>query len=229
MSVDRDVAGAIKPFPFLRLPSELRAEIYKYYFAETNQVIDLDPENRYRVHKKLGILRVCRTMYMEATSVFYSIHCFRIFPTYPRRFFRTSKPLLARFTPHQRALITILELRLGPGWSQPPRGWVVNQALGLTDCQNVKTLVVFVECDPSDDVFNGFRKFDGFYEEFSHNLLRDILQEIPPLECIYFEANSSVKKSGNMMRRLFEASGCHPKKIFWLGEQLDQSNASTRI
>ena len=149
-------------FPFLELSSELQLEIYRYHFAGTSRVLDLDPENRKQLHKRLGILRVCRTIYREAMHLFYSTQCFRIFPTYPRGFFRTKRPLLPRLNSQQRACITTLELRLGPGWGKPPRSWVVNPALGLVDCVNVKTLTVFVECDPSDDVFNGFRKFDGF-------------------------------------------------------------------
>ncbi|KND93257.1 hypothetical protein TOPH_02390 [Tolypocladium ophioglossoides CBS 100239] len=208
-------------FPFLELSSELRIEIYRYYFAGTSRVLDLDPENRIRIHKKLGILRVCRTIYREATHLFYSTQCFRIFPTYPRGFFRTKRPLLARLNPQQRACITSLELRLGPGWGKPPRSWVVNPALGLADCVNVKTLTVFVEYDPSDDVFNGFRKFDGFYEKFCCDLLVNVLVETPSIECIYFDANSSVKKSGDMMRGLLEATSNQAKKTYWLGEEMD--------
>ncbi|KAH8882554.1 hypothetical protein GQ53DRAFT_455636 [Thozetella sp. PMI_491] len=204
-----------KPFPFLNLPSELRIKIYGYHFADTPNVIDLDPDNHKRIHKKLALLRVCRTVYSEAAYVFYSTHTFRLFPTHPGRFFKTKKPLLARMTPGQRANIYSLELRLGPGWNKPPRGWVVNDALGLADCINVRKLTVFVECDPGDSVFKGFRHADGFYEGFSRGLLEDVLYGLPQLERIHFDAWSSVNKSGGMMSGLFETSVAHGRQICW--------------
>ena len=206
---------ALKPFRFLDLPSELRVKIYGFYFEGTGQVVDLDSDNYKRIHKKLAIFRVCRLFYNEASHFFYSTRTFRVFPTTPGRFFRTKKPLLARLKPHQRACVTSLELRLGPGWNKPPRGWVVNPALGLGDCVNVRHLTVFVECDPSDRVFNGFRRADGFYENFSKNLLNDVLTELPFLDRLYFDAWSSVKKSGAMMRALFEATVAQGRKICW--------------
>ena len=205
----------IKPFPFLALPSELRIKIYGYHFEETPQVVDLESDNYRRIHKKLAILKVCRTIYTEAAHVFYTTHTFRVFPTSPGRFFKTKKPLLARMKPGQRACITSLELRLGPGWSKPPKGWVVNPALGLADCVNVRKLTVFVECDPGDSVFNGFRRADGFYEDFSRNLLADVLQELPLVSRIHFDAWSSVKKSGGMMRGLLDMALAHGRQVCW--------------
>jgi hypothetical protein len=204
-----------KPFPFLDLPAELRIEIYAYYFNDIDYVIDLDPDNYKRIHKKLGIFRTCKTIYNEASQVFYGMHTFRLFPTHPGRFFKTKKPLLARLNARQRGWIRSLELRLGPGWNKPPRGWVVNSALGLADCINVRKLTVFVECDPSDGVFNGFRRADGFYETFSRNLLRDVLNEMPFLDCVHFDAWSSVKKSGAMMTGLLGVAAAHGKRIGW--------------
>ncbi|KAK3936218.1 hypothetical protein QBC46DRAFT_345826 [Diplogelasinospora grovesii] len=204
-----------KPFRFMDLPSELRVKIYGYYFADTGRVIDLDPDNYKRIHKRLAILRTCRTIYSEASFVFYSTPTFRLFPTHPGRFFKTKKPLLARLSSRQRGWITSLELRLGPGWNKPPRGWMVNPALGLADCINVRKLTVFVECDPSDGVFNGFRKADGFYEGFSKNLLSDVLNGMPWIDRVHFDAWSSVKKSGAMMRGLLEATSAHQRKICW--------------
>ena len=202
-----------KPFPFIALPSELRCKIYDYHFAGTGPTIDLDPQNIKLIHKKLAILRVCRTIYAEATHQFYSTRTFRIFPTHPGKFFKTKKPLLARLNARQRACITSLELRLGPGWSMPPRGWVVNPALGLQDCVNVRYLTVFVECDPSDGIFKGFRREDGFYEGFSRNLLEKVLTELPSLDRVYFDAWTSVKKSGAMMRGLLETAVSQGRKI----------------
>ncbi|KAL2127772.1 hypothetical protein VTI74DRAFT_10188 [Chaetomium olivicolor] len=207
--------GARKPFRFLDLPSELRIEIYALHFADSGPVIDLDSDNYKRIHKKLAILRTCRTIYHEASHVFYSTHTFRVFPTHPGRFFKTKKPLLARLNPQQRRSLTSLELRLGPGWSGPPRGWVVNPALGLAECVNVRKLTVFVQCDPSDGFFSGFRKADGFYESFSRNLLDGVLAELPLLDQVHFDAWSNVKKSGAMMTGLLEVARARGKKICW--------------
>ncbi|KAK4233758.1 hypothetical protein C8A03DRAFT_19218, partial [Achaetomium macrosporum] len=157
----------------------------------------------------------CRTIYHEATHFFYSTRTFRIFPTVPGRSFTTKKPLLARLNARQRRLITSLELRLGPGFNMPPRGWVVNKALGLGDCVNVRKLTVFVECDPSDGIFKGFRKADGFYELFSRNLLDDVLFEMPFLHSVHFDAWSSVKKSGAMMSGLLAVAKARGRKICW--------------
>ena len=208
-------AKARKPFRFMDLPPELRLRIYGFHFAMDGKVIDLEADNYKRVHKQLAIFRTSRAIYREASHHFYSSYTFRVFPTEPGRFFKTKKPLLARLTPSQRASITSLELRLGPGWNKPPRGWVVNPALGLADCVNVRFLTVFVQCDPSDGVFSGFRKADGFYEAFSSALLSGVLAEMPHLNRVYFDAWSSVKKTGAMMRGLFEVTVASGRTICW--------------
>ncbi|KAM7211612.1 hypothetical protein V8F06_012997 [Rhypophila decipiens] len=203
-----------QPFRYMDLPSELRIKILGYYFADVGPVVDLDTDNWKRIHKKLGILRTSRAMYFEASHFFYGSHTFRLFPTVGK-FFKAKKPLLARLNKRQRGWITSLELRLGPGWNRPPRGWVVNDALGLVDCVSLRNLTVFVECDPSDNVFNGFRRADGFYEKFSRDLLVDVLAGLPFLDRIYFDAWTSVKKSGAMMRGLFEVTAAKGRKICW--------------
>jgi hypothetical protein len=205
----------ISKFPFLSLPSELRIKIYAWHFAGMNRVVDLDPDNHKRTWKKLGLLRTCRQIYAEASHFFYSTNTFRLFPTHPGRFFKTKKPLLARLSSRQRNTITSVELRLGPGWNKPPRGWVVNTALGLRDCVNLKTLTVFVECDPSNDIFNGFRRADGFYEGFCRDLLDHVLAEMPWLGMVYFDAWTSVKKSGDMMRGLLDVARFQNRRVGW--------------
>jgi len=215
------------PFRFLDLPAELRIKVYAHHFAGTGDVIDLDPDNHKRIHQKLAILRTSRTVHAEALHVFFSTRTFRIFPTTPGRPFKTKKPLLARLTPRQRSYITSLELRLGPGFNKPPRGWVVNPALGLSDCVNVRRLTVFVECDPSDNIFNGFRVSDGFYEEFSAGLLYNTLKDMAFLDRVHFDAWTSVKKTGVMMSRLMEAATVQGRRICWGPERgwTDQDEA----
>lgn len=197
------------PFRFLDLPAELRLRVYGYHFADCEDVVDLDPDNYKRIHRKMALFKTCHQVYYEGSAFFYGNHTFRIFPTHPGRFFKTKKPLLARLSPAQRASIGTLELRLGPGWNRPPRGWVVNEALGLRHCVQARKLRVFVECDPSDNIFNGFRRADGFYEDFSRNLLQDILKDLPAIEVVEFDAWRSVKKSGAMMRGLLESMPPH--------------------
>ncbi|PFH62155.1 hypothetical protein XA68_14824 [Ophiocordyceps unilateralis] len=206
---------SVKPFPFLQLPPELRIKVYEQYFDDTDAVLDLGPGNYKRIHKLLGLMRVCRLVHAEATHFFYSSRSFRIFPTYPGRYFKTKKPLLARLKPSQRESIVSLELRLGPGWNAPPRGWVVNEALGLRDCVKVHKLNVFVECDPSDGVFKGFRRSEGFYEAFSRKLLTAVIDALPDVRAVEFDAWSSVKKSGAMMRGLLEVAAQSELLIRW--------------
>lgn len=204
-------------FPFLALPSELRNKIYSLVFSLAPQVFDLDPSIFRFLHsqKMLALFTVCRQVHMEASHRFFSTHTFRLFPTYPGRYFNTARPLLARLPPQYRSSITSLELRLGPGWNAPPRGWVVNDALGLKDCITVRALKVFVECDPSDAIFKGFRRGDGFYERFSQNLLENVLKEVPSIKLVEFDAWSSVKRTGDMISGLRDVVLRFEKVVGW--------------
>ncbi|KAK8112295.1 uncharacterized protein PG998_008752 [Apiospora kogelbergensis] len=185
----------IIPFRFMELPSELRERVYAYHFDNFGEVLDLDNENYKRYHKKLGILRTCRTVYREASYIFYTTHTVRLFPIYGKM-------------------------------EPPPRGWVVNEGLGLKDCTSARRVKVFVECDPSNEMFKGFRHSDGFYERFSRELLGAVLAGLPRLETVEFDAFPSVKKNGAMMKALLEATtakGCNlawgPKKGWDDGEE----------
>jgi len=218
-SEDEEETSAKKKqtFPFLSLPSELRNKIYSILFSSTPSVLDLDPSTFSLLHRNriLAIFGVSKQVHLESTHHFFSTHTFRLFPTYPGRYFKTKRPLLARLPKHYRSSITNLELRLGPGWNNPPRGWVVNDALGLKDCISVRVLKVFVECDPSDIIFKGFRAGDGFYEKFSQDLLEGILKEVPSIRVVEFDAWSSVKRTGDMIAGLGEVVARYDKVIGW--------------
>lgn len=205
------------PFHFLSLPSEIRIQIYEYFFHDdtVNEPLDLGPGNYKRIHGKLRLMRVCKQVHDEATYYLYSSRTFRLFPTYPGKYFKSKKPILARMKPIQRRYIQSLELRLGPGWNAPPRGWVVNPALGLNECVDVRTLKVFVECDPSDNIFKGFRRSPGFYEEFSRQLLINVLKELPNVTALEFDGWPSVKKSGNMMAQLLDVAAQFRCAVEW--------------
>lgn len=204
-------------FPLMALPLELRLKIYTMAFAAAPAVIDLDPHTFAVLNrlKLLSLFRVSRQIHLEATHHFFSTHTFRLFPTYPGRYFKTKKPLLARLPAHYRASITTLELRLGPGFNNPPRGWVVNPALGLADCKNVRVLKVFVECDPSDAIFQGFRMGDGAYERFSAQLLSEVLDEVSGIKVVEFDAYPSVMRTGDMMSGLGEVVNKYEKVVGW--------------
>src|SRR6478735_1121242 len=77
------------PFHFLSLPAEVRIQIYTYFFDDVDTLLDLGPQNYKRVHKKLGLMRVCRQVHDEATFAFYSTRTCRLFPTYPGKYFKS--------------------------------------------------------------------------------------------------------------------------------------------
>ncbi|APA09485.1 hypothetical protein SS1G_12299 [Sclerotinia sclerotiorum 1980 UF-70] len=206
-----------KSFPFLSLPSELRTKIYTLIFAPFPEVIDLDPTTFSLIHrhKLFSLFHVCKQIYNESSHHFFSTYTFRIFPIHPGRYFKTKKPLLARLPSHYRNSITTLELRLGPGWNSPPRGWVVSPLLGLSDCTSVRVLKIFVECDPSDAIFKGFRVGDGFYEGFCQELLEGIFMDVKGIQTVEFDAFPGVKRSGDMMSGLREVVESHKKVVTW--------------
>ncbi|KAF7864003.1 hypothetical protein EAF04_006968 [Stromatinia cepivora] len=206
-----------QPFPFLSLPSELRTKIYTLIFAPFPPVIDLDPTTFSIIHrhKLLSLFHVCKQVYNESSHHFFSTYTFRIFPVHPGRYFKTKKPLLARLPSHYRNSITTLELRLGPGWNNPPRSWIVSPLLGLSDCTSVRVLKIFVECDPSDAIFKGFRVGDGFYEGFCQELLEGIFRDVKGIQTVEFDAFPGVKRSGDMMNGLREVVERHKKVVGW--------------
>ncbi|KAK3726139.1 hypothetical protein LTR37_000287 [Vermiconidia calcicola] len=178
--------------------------------------LDLDPVNYRLVHPRLAIFIANRRTYEEAYPVFYS-QPIRLFPTHGR-FFHTKQPLLARLPAHYRSVVTTFELRFGPGWSMPPRCQNTNPSLGLADCTSLRTLRLFVECDPSDGIFAGFRgknATEDTYKWFCVDLLRGIMAQVPSLETVEIDAYPAVKKEAPLvmaLRRNIEEGG---KKLAW--------------
>ena len=191
-----------KPFPFFDLPSELRSKIFTLLLI-TETTIDLHPQNYRTAHQRLNIFLASQRMHSEASHIFYSRHTFRLFPTHGRYVGNRIAPLVARLPRRYRACLTSLELRLGPGWGGPPQSWRVHEKLGLGEMENLRVLKVFVEVDPSQDIFNGFRTGKNFYTEFSRKLLEDVTKGLPGLHKIEFDAWPSVMmKDGTLMKTL---------------------------
>lgn len=92
---------------------------------------------------------------------------------------------------------------------------MVNDALGLADCKNVRVLQVFVECDPSDAIYEGFRKFEGFYEGFCATLLDETLKRTSSVKVVEFDGYSAVKRNGAMMSGLAKVVSSHGKIVAW--------------
>lgn len=155
-------------------------------------------------------------MHSEAYPIFYS-QPIRLFPTHGR-FFNTKYALLARLPAHYRAAVSTLELRLGPGWHSPPLCQNTGAWLGLADCSSLRTLKIFIECDPNDlflAPFRGKGTTEDTYRFFCVELLRGILEQVPSLETVEIDANPSVKKEAPLvmsLRRKVEEGG---KKLVW--------------
>ncbi|MCJ1258858.1 hypothetical protein MMC24_006692 [Lignoscripta atroalba] len=202
-----------KPFRFFDLPLELRRKILGMVLL-TDRTIDLDYLNHRRIAPRLVLFLTSKRIHEEAYPVFYGGHTFRIFPTNISARSK-AKPLLARLPPHYRSAMLSLELRLGPGWSKPPKSWDVTDDLGLGDAMEVRKIKVFVECDPSHEIFNGFRVAKDFYTNFSGTMLKDIITRLPVLEQVQFDGYPSVSRNAPLMMRLMEEVKNGQKRITW--------------
>ncbi|KAF1936848.1 hypothetical protein EJ02DRAFT_73886 [Clathrospora elynae] len=201
-------------FRFFDLPSELRLRVYELLliFPKT---IDLDPTNHGVVAPALRLFLVDRRMHEESSRVFYSLNTFRVFPVHGR-YINRKHPLLAWFPRKYRAYMTRLELRLGPGFTKPPKCWVVDSRLGLTAARKVHRLKVFVEIDPaSDEVLEGWRIGNDFYTEYCVKLLRGLLARLHSINVVEFDAYPSVPKSSPLLKGLMEEAKLNQKRIAW--------------
>lgn len=206
-----------KPFRFFDLPFELRSRILELVLV-TDRTVDLNPENYRAAQKRLDVFLVSRRIHEEAYPAYYGGHTFRIFPTNARFFGDKTKPLLARLSTRYRAALVSLELRLGPGWSRPPKSWRVDERLGLVEMTAVRIVKVFVECDPSQDVFKGFRAGEGFYTGFSESLLGGVMDGLPALRRVEFDGWPSVMRSGVLMQTLINLAQRTEKKVLVISD-----------
>ena len=213
-TLDSDGEPSRRHFRFLDLPSELRWKIFGMVLL-TDRTIDLDPLNHRSALYRLNVFLTSHQFHEEAYRVFYGGQTFRILPTHGRFFGNKIEPLLSRLSPRYRAALVSLELRLGPGWSKPPKSWRVNDRLGLEDATAVRMLKVFVEVDPSSDVFKGFRLAKDFFTDFSGALLEGVIERLRSLEKIEFDAYPSVSRDGNLLQRLVHEAKAGNKRIKW--------------
>lgn len=211
------------PFPFFQLPSELRLRVYSFVlFAATRRrrrllrntgSVGASSKNPPIVPlpERLSLFLVSKQVHAEASDYFFSIQTFRVFPIqdYSRL------PTVRSLPPRYRASISNIELILGSSWTKPPKTWIVNNGLGLEEMHRVRTLKVFIECDPSHPVFEGFRISKDFYTEFAGDLLRRILERLPSLRNVEFDGYPSVQRYGALMTRLLQETKDSKKKILF--------------
>ncbi|KAJ5103342.1 hypothetical protein N7532_003871 [Penicillium argentinense] len=212
-----------QPFPFLRLPSEIRLRIYHFVlFTPTRKNRALQNAGTVGSSAKkskaiaptshrIALFLVSRSFYDEASHMFYSSQIFRLFPV--QDFSR--RPTVRAIPRHHRPSITTIELILGNSWTAPPRSWTVNQGLGLHEMTLTRTLKVFIECDPSQPVFEGFRISKEYYTEFAGKLMQQILKQLPGLVQVEFDGYPSVRKGGDLMVRLLHETEMAGKKVLW--------------
>ncbi|MCJ1463091.1 hypothetical protein MMC07_001696 [Pseudocyphellaria aurata] len=180
-----------------------------------HRTVDLDQVNNFDAPERLSVFLTSRRMHEEAYHVFYGGHTFRIFPTHWRFFGHKSQSVLSRLPTRYRKALVSLELRLGPGWSNPPTSWRVTDRLALEDMSAVRKLMVFMECDPSHDIFRGFRPARDFFTNFAGNILKEIVCRLPSLEAVQFDGYPSVSRDGPLMKRLTDEVKRSEKKITW--------------
>ena len=211
---DEDVKVKRQPFRFFDLPYELRLRVYEelLIFPKT---IDLDPSNHRTVAPALRLFLVDHRTHDEASRVFYGSNTFRVFPIHGR-YINRKHPLLAWFPRKYRAQLTRLELRLGPGFTKPPKCWVVDSRLGLVAAKKVYRLKIFVEIDPaSNEVFEGWRVGNNFYTEYCVGLLRGLLAQVPSINDVEFDAYPSVSRSSPLLQGLIEETKLNQKRVAW--------------
>jgi len=155
-------------------------------------------------------------MFDEAYRVFYGLNIFRLYPD-SGRFFQ-KKPLLQRLVPRYRNAITTMDLRLGPGWTNPPKVQNTEKSLGLEDCTSLRSLKIFVEVDPSDQYFNGFRGKDNdetWYIFWCVRLLAGIMEQVPSLKIVELDAFPGIDKDAPIIVAIASEIERSKRKLIW--------------
>ncbi|PLB34326.1 uncharacterized protein BDW47DRAFT_112407 [Aspergillus candidus] len=223
---EEEETGPVTPFPFFDLPSEIRLRIYSFVLftprrrkrpqpvpKRPNGTVGASSKNPplAPLSERLALFLVSRRMHNEATDFFYSSQTFRIFQIQDHSRTPTVRLIPSQYLPS----VATIELILGSSWTAPPKSWTVNRSLGLEQMTRVRTLKVFIECDPSHPVFEGFRISPNFYTEFAGGLLRQIIKRLPNLAYVEFDGYPSVRKSGSLMKRLLFETRVSGAKVAW--------------
>ena len=74
---------------------------------------------------------------------------------------------------------------------------------------------MFIQCDPSHPVFEGFRVSKDYYTQFAGDLLQQVLARLPHLTWVEFDGYPSVQRKGRLMMRLLDETRAAGKKILW--------------
>lgn len=211
-------------FRFFDLPAELRRKILDEVFI-VDGIIDMD----FNASRTVKSFLVSRQFYREATATFYGRNTFRLLPIRGKVMKRRAQPLMKRFAARHRASIVSLELRLGPFWSQPPRCWKVDRALGLEDATAIRVLRVFVECDPSHSLYDGFRRSKDFYTMYAGGLLKEVVARLPSLREVQFDGYPSVSLNAPLMQKLAHEALLGRKKVVWKpGQKGDEDEPASK-
>lgn len=208
------------PFRFFDLPSEIRLRIYSFALfipqrkgRLTNGGVGASSKNMPLppLSRRISLYLVSRQMHNEASHLVYSSQTFRLFPIQDF----SLAPTVREIPPRYRSSVSAIELILGSSWTAPPRSWRVTKGLGLQDMTRVRTLKVFIQCDPSHPMFEGFRISKEFYTEFAGELLRKIFSRLPSLVQVEFDGYPSVQRDGPLMSRLLTEARDARKMILW--------------
>lgn len=212
-----------KPFRFFDLPSEIRLRVYGFVLFTPRRKRRRPPRPNGSVgassrnppicpsSHRVSLFLASRRIHHEASHYFYSQLIFRLFPI--QDYCRTPTVRSIPFT-YLPSLASI-ELILGSSWTDPPQTWTVGPSLGLEQMDNLQTLRIFIECDPSHPIFEGFRISKEFYTDFSGAILKNMLKRLPNLVNVEFDGYPSVHKNGDLMRRLLRETRAANKKIMW--------------
>ncbi|QDS70053.1 hypothetical protein FKW77_004193 [Venturia effusa] len=201
-----------QPFRFKDLPAEIRLRIYEFALS-VRKPVDLAGLNQTRIAPLLRLFLTSRQIYDEAYRVFYAVNTFRIFSC-DGKFFNHRRQLLSRFTPSHQACLTSIELRLGPGWTKPPKHWVLTSRMGLEKCTALKQLKVFAELDPENsEICKQWMKNHQSYTVFGKDLMVKILTTAPNITEVWFDGFPSVLKDGPLVSALLAEANRLGKRI----------------